>query len=189
MPHAELPPEPSQTPDRPRQAPGVEPDFAFALDFDDHRGRRRHRFMESADINTAFRELFEPLRTNIRRGNSNHGQVYAIEMDTCIPGELLGTDWIPPATRGFEHPKQLSELRRRRALYEQLFAEGRGEQLFAYVAERRAGADGPSHLYLEICSEDGVYGARYPIRPGRESWHKRDLDEAPHRRIDAPVQA
>ena len=42
--------------------------FDFQAPLRDHRGRRQHRFMESADINAAFRELFAPMRTNIRRG-------------------------------------------------------------------------------------------------------------------------
>ena len=159
------------------------PDFAFALTLDDHRGRRRHRFMESADINTAFRELFEPLRTNIRRGKSNHGQVYAIEMDTCIPGELLATDWIPPASRGITHARVLAEPQRRHALFEQLYAEARPEQLFAYVSERRAARGVPAHLFLEIVSEDGCFAARYPIVSGT-GWQKRELRSAPHCRLD-----
>lgn len=159
------------------------PDFAFALNLDDHRGRRRHRFMESADINTAFRELFEPLRTNIRRGKSNHGQVYAIEMDTCIPGELLATDWIPPASRGITRPGQLADTQRRHALYEQLYAEARPEQMFAYVSERPATRHTPAHLYLEIVSEDACFAARYTIEAGK-GWHKRELLTAVHGRVD-----
>lgn len=159
------------------------PDFAFALNLDDHRGRRRHRFMESADINTAFRELFEPLRANIRRGKSNHGQVYAVEMDGCIPGELLATDWIPPASRGITHARLLAEPQRRHALFDQLHAEARPEQMFAYVSEHRAGRGGPAHLYLEIVSEDACYAARYPIEAGR-GWHKRELRAAGYGRVD-----
>lgn len=159
------------------------PDFAFALNLDTYRGRRRHRFMESADINTAFRELFEPLRSNIRRGKSNHGQVYAVEMDSCIPGELLATDWIPPASRGITHARLLADVQRRHALFDQLFAEARPEQMFAYVSERRAGRGGPAHLYLEIVSEDGCYGARYAIVPGK-GWQKRELRFSGHGRVD-----
>ena len=159
------------------------PDFAFALNLDAYRGRRRHRFMESADLNTAFRELFEPLRTNIRRGKSNHGQVYAVEMDSCIPGELLATDWIPPASRGITHARLLADPQRRSALYDQLFAEARPEQMFAYVSERRAGRGVAPHLYLEIVSEDGWYAARYAIESGK-GWHKRELIGAGHGRVD-----
>jgi hypothetical protein len=159
------------------------PDFAFALNLDDHRGRRRHRFMESADINTAFRELFEPLRANIRSGRSNHGQVYALEMDACIPGELLATDWIPPASRGVAHPRQLADGQRRRALFDKLYAQARPEQMFAYVAERGAGRSGPAHLYLEIVSEDACFAARYPIEAG-QGWHQRELRPAAHSRLD-----
>ena len=180
MPNADPPP-----PSEPPRAP----DFAFALDFDDHRGRRRHRFMESSDINTAFRELFDPLRTNIRRGNSNHGQVYALEMDDCIPGELLGTDWIPPASRGVVHARTLADARRRHALFGHIFAEGRCEQLLAYVAEHRVGRSGPAHLYVEIVSEDAIYAARYPIGPGTEAWHQRELHAAEHQRVDIDAYA
>ena len=160
-----------------------QPDFGLALNLHDHRGRRRHRFMESADINTAFRELFEPLRTNIRRGKSNNGQVYAVEMDSCIPGELLGTDWIPPASRGITHSRLLADAARRHALYDQLCAETRPEQMFAYVGERRAGRGGPAHLYLEIVSEDAWFAARFPITAG-QGWHQRDLLVAEHHRVD-----
>ena len=160
-----------------------QPDFAFALNLETYRGRRRHRFMESADINTAFRELFEPLRSNIRQGRSNHGQVYAVEMDSCIPGEMLATDWIPPASRGITHARLLADAPRRQALYEQLFAEARPEQMFAYVGERRAGRDGSPHLYLEIVSEDAWYAARYAIEPGK-GWHKRELLSAGYSRLD-----
>ncbi len=159
------------------------PDFAFALNLDPHRGRRRHRFMESADINTAFRELFVPLRANIRHGKTNHGQVYAVEMDACIPGELLATDWIPPASRGITNPRQLADAQRRHALFDQLYGEARPEQMFAYVSERRAGRAGPAHLYLEIVSEDACYAARYPIEAGR-GWHKRELLAAGYSRIN-----
>lgn len=159
------------------------PDFAFALNLDGYRGRRRHRFMESADINTAFRELFEPLRANIRRGRSNHGQVYAVEMDSCIPGELLATDWIPPASRGITHARLLADGQRRQVLYEQLFSEARPEQMFAYVSERRAGRGVAPHLYLEIVSEDGWYAARFAIQPGK-GWHKRELRRAGYSRVD-----
>jgi len=145
-------------------------------------GGRQHRFMESADINVAFRELFEPLRTAIRRGLSNHGQIYGIEVDACVPGELLGTDWIPSVIRGFDDAAALAEPLRRRAVFDRLLAETRPEALFAYVCERAPGGR-PPHLYLEIVSADGRYAAEYPIRPG-EGWHRRDLLKAPYRRLD-----
>ena len=47
-------------------------------------------------------QVFRPLRSNIRRGMSVQGQVYGIEMDTCIPGEMLATAWIPPSSRGID---------------------------------------------------------------------------------------
>jgi hypothetical protein len=149
----------------------------------EHPGGRMHRYMESADINAAFRSLFGPLRTAIRRGMSNEGQIYGIELDACVPGELLGTDWIPPSTRGLDDPVALADPARRRQAFDRLLAEKRPEALFAYVCERGGGADGSPHLYLEIASADGRYAAQYPIRPGR-GWHRRELMHVPHRRLD-----
>jgi hypothetical protein len=148
----------------------------------DHRGRRQHRFMESADINAAFREFFMPLRAYMRRGMQTDGQVYAVEMDTCIPGVLLATDWLPLAVRGIEDPAAIADPARRRALFDKLLSEQRPDTLFAYVGERVDGNGAPV-LYLEIVSADATYGAEYPIRPG-QGWHRRDLLEVPHRRLD-----
>lgn len=67
---------------------------------EDHRGARSHRFMESADIGSAFRETFVALRANVRRGLHTTGQFYALEMDGCIPGELVDTRWLPAAAYG-----------------------------------------------------------------------------------------
>ncbi|NRF67343.1 hypothetical protein HLB44_10140 [Aquincola sp. S2] len=149
---------------------------------DDHRGGRKHRYMEASDINAAFREFFTPLRSYIRRGMQTDGQVYSVEMDVCIPGELLATDWIPLPSRGIKDPASIRNPARRRALFDQLFAEQRPEALFAYVCERHEGEGAPV-LYLEIVSADGWYAAEYPIRRG-EGWHRRDLAEAPHRRVN-----
>lgn len=161
-------------------------DPAFAPSFHDHRGGRQHRFMESADINAAFREVFRPLRSNIRRGMSVQGQVYGIEMDTCIPGEMLATAWIPPSSRGIDQPLLLEDTQRRRMLFARLFAEGRPEQLFAYVSERRTGHR-QAVLYVEIASEDGLFAADYPLEVGT-GWQRRELVAVPHRRLD-PVNA
>ena len=136
--------------------------------------------MESADINAAFEALFEPLRTNIRRGLRTDGQLYGIEMDSCIPGQLLGTCWIPPAARGMTDPANLADAGRRRALYARLFDEPRAEALFAYVCEPPA--DAAPVLYLEIASRDVRYAAEHAIRTGR-GWHRRELLKAPHRRL------
>ena len=68
-------------------------------------------------------------------------------------------------------------------VFDQLYAEARPEQLFAYVSERRAGRNAPAHLYLEIVSEDACFAARYPIEAGK-GWHKRDLLAAAHSRVD-----
>jgi len=148
----------------------------------DHRGARQHRFMESADINAAFREFFTPLRAYVRRGMQTDGQVYAIEMDTCIPGVLLATDWLPLAARGIDDAASIADPMRRRVLFDKLLAETRSETLFAYVGERLDGNGAPV-LYLEVVSADASYAAEYPIRPGR-GWHRRELVEAPHRRLD-----
>lgn len=141
------------------------------------RVQRRHRFMESADINAAFRLLFKPLRANVRRGLTCDGQTYAIEMDTCVPGEMLGTVWVPPSGHGISSPAHLYDARRRRLLYDRLLAEARPESLFAYLCERTNG------LYLEVVGEDAAYAAEFPIGRG-SGWHRRDLIAAPHRRID-----
>ncbi|MCR5864213.1 MAG: hypothetical protein ACK4PH_24010 [Aquincola tertiaricarbonis] len=162
-------------------------DPAFAPSFHDHRGGRQHRFMESADINAAFREVFRPLRSNIRRGLSVMGQVYGIEMDTCIPGEMLATVWIPPASRGIDDAATLEDAQRRRMLFARLYGERRPEALFAYVTERRTGYR-QSVLYVEIVSEDGIFAAEYPVEVGG-GWKRRELRAVPHRRLDPVTSA
>jgi hypothetical protein len=141
------------------------------------RGARRHRFMESADINVAFRLLFDALRANVRRGMTCEGQTYAIEMDACVPGQLLGSVWLPPAAQGIGSPAQLYDARKRRALYDRLLAQARPESLFAYLCERSGG------LYLEIVGEDGAFAALFPMAPGR-GWRQRELQRAEHWRLD-----
>lgn len=145
------------------------------------RNGRRHRFMESSDVNAAFRLLFGPLRQNIRRGLTNAGQLYALEMDECVPGEMLGSEWIPPASRGVADLARLAEPAARAALYERLLAESRPHALFAYVAER-AGGRSAGRLFVELASADGRWAADFPIRSGR-GWHRRELLRAPHRRV------
>lgn len=152
-----------------------------------HLGGRQHRFMESADINAAFREVFSPLRTNIRRGMGIAGEIYAIEVDACIPGELLGATWIPLASYGIADAELLHDAERRRALFERMLAEQRPEALFIYVRERRT-ATGRALLCVEIVSADGYHAAEYRIRPGT-GWHVRELLEAPHRRLGSPARA
>lgn len=159
-------------------------DPAFHLD--DYRGRRLHRFMESADINAAFRTLFRCLRANIRRGKTVGGQVYGLEMDGCIPGQVMGSVWIPPATRGVRDTWRLMlDGTLRRAFFERLLAEPRAEALFAFVCERRAARGGERRavLYVEVVSADAVYAVEYPIHRG-SGWHRRELVPAPHRRCD-----
>jgi len=157
-------------------------DPAFDIPLDDHRGLRQHRFMESADVNAVFRELFAALRANVRRGMTACGQLYAIEMDPCIPGEMLDTRWIPPITRGIGNPDELADPARRRTLFDQLLAEPRLEAMIAYLCER-PGADGAPTLYLEIVSVDSCHAAAYPIVPD-SSTPRRELLPAPHRRLD-----
>ena len=154
--------------------------------FDDHRGRRVHRFMESADVNAAFRTIFRCLRANIRRGMTVGGQVYGLEMDECIPGQVMGSVWIPPAARGVRDTWRLMlDGTLRRAFFERLLAEPRSEALFAFVYERRANREGERRavLYVEVVSADAVYAVEYPIQRG-SGWHRRDLLSASHRRLD-----
>lgn len=151
--------------------------------FGNRREARQHRFMESSDINAAFSALFAALRTNIRRGMSTDGQLYAIEMDGCIPGGLLATTWIPLSTHGIDDAAKLADASRRRAFFSRLYTEPRAEALFAYVCEHAA--PGSSVLYLEVVSADATYAASYPIGAG-SGWHRRDLARVPHRRLPSP---
>jgi len=157
--------------------------FAFQTPLRDHRGRRQHRFMESADINAAFHELFAPMRANIRRGLTSSGQVYALEMDDCVPGQLLATTWMPPSMFGIDDAAVLADAARRRTLVDRLLAAPRCESMLAYVCERQAAA-GSTCLYVEVVSADGRYAAEYPIRPGH-GWHRRELVRVSHRRLEA----
>lgn len=161
-------------------------DLASLKPLEDHRGARQHRFMESADINAAFREFFGPLRANIRRGLSSEGQLFAVEMDACIPGEVLGATWIPPATRGIADNAQLEQPACRRRVFDSLLQETREDTLFAYVNERHG--HGAPHLYLELASADGLFAAEYPIGPG-EGFHHRELLHAEHRRLSLRTTA
>lgn len=158
------------------------PDDPLALPRNEPVGGRRHRFMESADVNAVFRQFFGALRRNVRRGLVTEGQLYALEMDACIPGEVLGTDWIPPVSRGFDEPGRLADARQRGLLFDQLLAEARTEALFAYCCERTDQAGGAT-LYLELVSADARYAASYPIEPGH-GWHRRELVMVPHARLD-----
>lgn len=147
------------------------------------RGRRQHRFMESADIRAAFGAVFLPLRSNIRRGLSIRGQLYGLETDPCIPGELLGACWLPPASLGIGAPTELADPARRRPLLTRLLDEPRQESLLAYVCEG-CGSGGEPVLYVELASADGFYGAEHPILPG-SGWHVRELGPALPRRLAA----
>lgn len=147
---------------------------------DDHRNGRAHRFMESADFNAAFREVFKPLRSNIRHGMSSTGQVYALEMDVCIPGVMLASEWIPMASYGIDEVSLSFDPAQRRRLYRQLLALPRSEALIAYVCECSA-ADGQM-LLVEIASVDGCHRAEFPIVPDR-GWYQRDLLSMPHRTV------
>jgi hypothetical protein len=161
---------------------GMDPScFSTDGQLQDHRGQRRHRFMESSDINAAFRELFQPLRANIRRGLTIAGEFYGFEMDGCIPGQLLGGSWIPAVSRGIDDAAVLADPARRRAVFAQLLQEDRNEALYAFVTECKARAT-PATLYVEVVSADGCYAAEHLLRPGR-GWHVRDLVQAPARRV------
>jgi hypothetical protein len=142
---------------------------------------RLHRFMESADINAAFTEMFAHLRRNIRRGMTTEGQVYALEMDTCLPGELLDVEWIPLPARGIVDARVLADDARRRHLFDQLLGEPRAQALFAFVCERE-NTSGVPGLYLELVSADDAFVAHYPFCAGN-GWHRRDLIQVPHRRL------
>lgn len=146
-------------------------------------GTRSHRFMESADINAAFRELFVPLRTSIRRGLTNPGQIYGIEMDSCIPGEVLGTEWIPPVARGMDDPTLLTDPFRRAAMFDRLLGERGADPLYAYVCEMPQGAQVAALcpvLCVELASSDGRHVCEYPIVAGK-GWHRRDVIQVSHR--------
>ena len=148
-----------------------------------HTGHRRHRYMESADINAAFRELFGPLRSSVRHGLTAPGNVYAMEMDPCIPGQLLATEWVPPVSHPELQPERLfDESVRGDVIARLLQRRDRPESLFAYVCEARDSRGAPVML-LEVWSEDAVFAALLPIRPGR-GWRRRDLESRPHKRCE-----
>ena len=158
----------------------------------DHRGGRAHRFMESADIGCAFRETFIALRANVRRGLHTSGQLYALEMDSCIPGELLDTLWLPAAAHGLPPglagddpadlaaaafgapaPEQPLHAGARHALLRQLLAQPHPPMLLVWAGERIA-ADGHPVLRVEVASADGLYAAEHLVCPGR-GWRRLDL--------------
>lgn len=169
--------DPSSAPD-----PAGEPcmDFDFPV-YADVRNGREHRFMESSDVNAAFDVLFAPLRQNIRRGLTNEGQFYALEMDACVPGAVLACQWIPPAARGVEETADLAEPAVRAEVFAHLQAEPCPFALFAYVAEQPEGRL-PATLFVEMVSADGRWVADYPIGVGL-GWHRRELLWVPHRRV------
>ena len=158
------------------------PDIDFTLHRDEPPGRRRHRFMESADINAAFEALFEAMRTNVRRGLRTDGQLYGLEMDGCIPGQLLGTSWIPPAGLGIADPAWLAHPQRRQRLLQGLFHQPRPDSLLAYVCEPATGVSRDAILYVEVVSRDARHAAEHRIEPGC-GWHRRELVKSPHRRV------
>jgi hypothetical protein len=97
-----------------------------------------------------------------------------------LPGELLASEWIPPATRGVADMAELADPVRRAALFAYLLAETRPHTMFAYVAERDGGSTA-SVLFAELVSADGRWIANYPIHAGR-GWHRRELERALHSR-------
>ena len=171
---------------------------------EDHRGARTHRFMESADIGSAFRETFVALRANLRRGLHTTGQFYALEMDGCIPGELVDTRWLPAAAYGVAgeltgaaiadpnnpnnpgHPDsppiadRPGAARQRQAVLRQLLARSGALPLMVWVGELVA-ADGHLVVRVEIASADGLFATEHRVGPGR-GWRRRELHRVPHRR-------
>ena len=164
---------------------------------DDHRGARAHRFMESADIGCAFRETFVALRANLRRGLRTSGQLYALEMDPCIPGELMDTVWLPPSAHGLPEDDDLladagmtestEAQRTRHAQLQRLLQQAGTMALLAWVGER-AGADGLPVVRVEVASADGLFAAEHLVCPGR-GWHRRELLRVPHRRCASDALA
>ena len=177
---------------------------------EDHRGARTHRFMESADIGSAFRETFVALRANVRRGLHTTGQFYALEMDGCIPGELVDTRWLPAAAYGvagehtgaaaadpgrpgnLDHPAHPAHpdsppaadrpgaARQRQAVLRQLLARSGAPPLLVWVGELVA-ADGHRVVRVEIASADGLFATEHRVCAGR-GWRRRELQRVPHRR-------
>lgn len=165
---------------------------------DDHRGARTHRFMESADIGCAFRETFVALRANLRRGLRTSGQLYALEMDPCIPGELLDTTWLPPVAHGLPVDEadflpegscaDRPELQRERhAVLQRLLRRSGAAPLLVWVGER-AGRDGHPVVRVEVAAADGLYAAEHLVCPGR-GFRQRDLLRVPHRRCASDALA
>lgn len=163
---------------------------------EDHRGARTHRFMESADIGSAFRETFVALRANLRHGLQTTGQFYALDMDGCIPGELVDTRWLPAAAYGVagEHTgaadptnpdsppvaDRPGALHQRQAVLRQLLARPGAPALLVWVGELVA-ANGHPVLRVEIASADGLFATEHRVCPGR-GWRRRELQRVPHRR-------
>lgn len=140
--------------------------------------------MESADIGCAFRETFAALRTNLRHGLRTSGQVYALEMDACIPGQLLDTTWLPPSAHGLPAdtggcPPGADAAPARHALLRRLLSLPGAPALLVWVGER-AGAGAATVLRVEVVSADGLFRADHPVQPG-QGWRVRDLVRAPHR--------
>lgn len=164
---------------------------------EDHRGSRTHRFMEAADIGCAFRETFVALRANLRRGLRTSGQLYALEMDPCIPGELLDTVWLPASVHGLPEDDDLladagvtespEALRTRHAHLQRLLQRPGMHPLLAWVGER-CGADGLPVVRVEVASNDGLFAAEHLVCPGR-GWHRRELLRVPHRRCASDAHA
>lgn len=169
---------------------------------DDHRGARAHRFMESADIGCAFRETFIALRANLRRGLRTSGQVYALELDPCIAGELLDTHWLPPADHGLpadeadlrpdgswaDRPEHEREQQRvRHAVLQRLLQRPGAAPLLVWVGER-ADSNGHPVVRVEVASADGLFAAEHLVCPGR-SRRQRDLLRVPHQRCASDALA
>ena len=163
------------------------PDTSLHIGFNDHRGARRHRFMESADIAAAFRESFGPLRWHIRHGYTIDCQFFGIEMDPGIPGLMLGTNWISPAAQGVDKLALLAHALQRRSFLQRLLRQQRPEALFACMGERQKSRH-IRLLTMEVASADGLFAADYPIQTG-SGQYPRDLMPAMHGRLNEAARA
>lgn len=147
----------------------------------DHRGHRRHRFMESSDINAAFDLLYRGMRRQVQRGLHVRGQLFALEADTEIPGQVTGSVRLLPGDLDGGSAEDWAEATRRPHLFEQLLDSPQPAALYAYAVEQRSPHDVPV-VWVELAEADGCHVASYPLCAGR-GWAERDLLEGPHQRL------
>lgn len=147
----------------------------------DHRGHRRHRFMESSDINAAFDLLYRGMRRQVQRGLHVRGQLFALEADTQIPGQLTGSVRLLPGDLDSGSAEDWADATRRPRLFEQLLDSAQPAALYAYAVEQRSPHDVPV-VWVELAEADGCHVASFPLCTGR-GWAERDLLEGPHQRL------